>query len=84
MVKGQGKFGLHRSPTMKSFQNQSLMMLSRAAVNTVAVIVALFIDDEDEKLTVQLVIVFSENEVVCWMITTREEDLVDLFTPPLF
>ena len=55
---------------MKSFQNQSL-------------IVALFIDDEDEKLTVQLVIVFSENEV-CWMITTREEDLVDLFTPPLF
>jgi hypothetical protein len=31
---------------------------------------------------VQLVIVFSENEV-CWMITTREEDLVDLFTPPL-
>jgi hypothetical protein len=60
------------------------MMLSRAAVNTVAVIVALFIDDEDEKLTVQLVIVFSENEV-CWMmITTREEDLVDLFTPPLF
>ena len=55
---------------MKSFQNQSLM------------IVALFIDDEDEKLTVQLVIVFSENEV-CWMITTREEDLVDLFTPPL-
>jgi hypothetical protein len=69
---------------MKSFQNQSLMMLSRAAVNTVAVIVALFIDDEDEKLTVQLVIVFSENEVVCWMITTREEDLVDLFTPPLF
>lgn len=60
------------------------MMLSRAAVNTVAVIVALFIDDEDEKLTVQLVIVFSENEVVCWMITTREEDLVDLFTPPLF
>ena len=68
---------------MKSFQNQSLIMLSRAAVNTVAVIVALFIDDEDEKLTVQLVIVFSENEVVCWMITTREEDLVDLFTPPL-
>jgi hypothetical protein len=57
---------------MKSFQNQSL------------IIVALFIDDEDEKLTVQLVIVFSENEVVCWMITTREEDLVDLFTPPLF
>ena len=31
---------------------------------------------------VQLVIVFSEN-AVCWMITTREEDLVDLFTPPL-
>jgi hypothetical protein len=60
------------------------MMLSRAAVNTVAVIVALFIDDEDEKLTAQLVIAFSENEVVCWMITTREEDLVDLFTPPLF
>ena len=55
---------------MKSFQNQSL-------------IVALFIDDEDEKLMAQLVIVFSENEV-CWMITTREEDLVDLFTPPLF
>jgi hypothetical protein len=68
---------------MKSFQNQSLMMLSRAAVNTVAVIVALFIDDEDEKLMAQLVIVFSENEV-CWMITTRKEDLVDLFTPPLF
>ena len=68
---------------MKSFQNQSLMMLSRAAVNTVAVIVALFIDDEDEKLMAQLVIVFSENEV-CWMITKREEDLVDLFTPPLF
>ena len=83
MVKGQGKFGLHRYPKMKSFQNQSLMMLSRAAVNTVAVIVALFIDDEDEKLMVQLMIVFSENEV-CWMITTREEDLVDLFTPPLF
>ena len=83
MVKGQGKFGLHRYPKMKSFQNQSLMMLSRAAVNTVAVIVALFIDDEDEKLMAQLVIVFSENEV-CWMITTRKEDLVDLFTPPLF
>ena len=46
MVKGQGKVGLHRSPRRKSFQNQSLMMmLSRAAVNTVAVIVAaLFID----------------------------------------
>ena len=82
MVKGQGKFGLL---LRGSFQNQSLMMmLSKKAVNTVAVIVAaLFIDDEDEKLTVQLVIVFSENEV-CWMITTREEDLVDLFTPPLF
>ncbi len=59
------------------------MMLSRAAVNTVAVIVALFIDDEDGKLMVQLVIVFSENEVR-WMITKGEEDLVDLFTPPLF
>lgn len=60
------------------------MMLSRAAVNIVAVIVALFIDDEkDGKLMVQLVIVFSENEVR-WMITKREEDLVDLFTPPLF
>ena len=79
MVKGQGKFGLL---LRGSFQNQSLMMmLSKKAVNTVAVIVAaLFIDDEDEKLMVQLVIVFSENEV-CWMITTREEDLVDLFTP---
>ena len=67
MVKGQGKVGLL---LRGSFQNQSLMMmLSKKAVNTVAVIVALFIDDEDEKLMVQLVIVFSENEV-CWMITT--------------
>jgi hypothetical protein len=45
MVKGQGKFGLL---LRGSFQNQSLMMmLSRAVVNTVAVIVAaLFIIDD--------------------------------------
>jgi hypothetical protein len=45
MVKGQGKVGLL---LRGSFQNQSLMMmLSKKAVNTVAVIVAaLFIIDD--------------------------------------